>query len=109
MLRLATLTLGTLLLATNAHADSLSIDAPYVREVPPGSHTTAAFMTLHNHGDSPVHLISATNSITEHTELHNHVDMDGVMQMRQIDSIEVPANGHTHLAPGGLHLMMIGL
>lgn len=119
MLRLATLTLGTLtlgtltlstlLFATTASADTLSIDGPYVREVPPGAPTTAAFMTLQNSGDSPVRLISATNSITEHTELHNHVNMDGVMQMRQIDSIEVPANGDIRLAPGGLHLMMIGL
>lgn len=114
MLRLATLTLGTLtlstlLFATTASADTLTVDDPYVREVPPGSPATAAFMTLHNSGDSAVRLISADNSIAEHTELHNHVNVDGVMQMRQVEAIEVPAGGSALLAPGGLHLMMIGL
>ena len=108
-LRFAALALGSLLFAATTHAASLTADDPYVREVPPGSPATAAFMTLHNSGDSAVRLISADNSIAEHTELHNHVDVDGVMQMRQIEAIEVPAGGSATLAPGGLHLMMIGL
>ena len=108
-LRFATLALGTLLVAATANADTMTVDDPYVREVPPGSPATAAFMTLHNSSDSTVRLISADNSIAEHTELHNHVELDGVMQMRQIEAIEVPAGGSTTLAPGGLHLMLIGL
>ena len=108
-LRFATLALGTLLIAATANADTITADDPYVREVPPGSPATAAFMTLHNSSDSTVRLISADNSIAEHTELHNHVELDGVMQMRQIEAIEVPAGGSTTLAPGGLHLMLIGL
>jgi len=109
VLRLATLTLSTLLFAVSAHADTLRINDPYVREVPPGSPATAAFMTLHNSGETPIKLISAGNSITEHTELHNHIDVDGVMQMRQVETIEIPAGDETTLAPGGLHLMLIGL
>ena len=108
-LRFATLALGTLLIAATANADTITADDSYVREVPPGSPATAAFMTLHNSSDSTVRLISADNSIAEHTELHNHVELDGVMQMRQIEAIEVPAGGSTTLAPGGLHLMLIGL
>ena len=108
-LRFATLALGTLLIAATANADTITADDSYVREVPPGSPATAAFMTLHNSSDSTVRLINADNSIAEHTELHNHVELDGVMQMRQIEAIEVPAGGSTTLAPGGLHLMLIGL
>ena len=108
-LRFATLALGSLLFAATATAATVTADDPYVREVPPGSPATAAFMTLHNSSDSAVRLISADNSIAEHTELHNHVDVDGVMQMRQIETIEVPAGGSATLAPGGLHLMLIGL
>ena len=108
-LRFAMLALSTLLVAATASADNLTVDDPYVREVPPGSPATAAFMTLHNNSERTVRLISADNSIAEHTELHNHVNVDGVMQMRQIEAIEVPAGASTTLAPGGLHLMLIGL
>ncbi len=109
ILRVSSLILTSLVLAATASAATLSAHDPYVREVPPGSPATAAFMTLHNSSDSAVRLISADNSIAEHAELHNHVDVDGVMQMRQIEAIEVPAGGSASLAPGGLHLMLIGL
>jgi copper(I)-binding protein len=32
-----------------------------------------------------------------------------MMAMRKVDAIDVPANSQTVLAPGGLHLMFIGL
>ena len=98
-----------LLLPFAVHADTIRVVDPFVREVPPGAPATAAFMTLQNSGDTPVRLISAANDHTAHSELHNHVDVEGVMQMRQIEYIEVPAEGSVHLAPGGLHLMLIGL
>ncbi|MYL24707.1 copper chaperone PCu(A)C [Halomonas alkaliantarctica] len=100
---------SALLLATTAHAAAINAVDAFVREVPPGSPATAAFMTLQNTSDTPVRLISADNDLTAHSELHNHVEVDGVMQMRQIEQIEVPANGEVNLAPGGLHLMLIGL
>ena len=35
---------------------------------------------------------------------------DGVMTMRKVDGgVEIPANGTLKLAPGGYHLMFIGL
>jgi copper(I)-binding protein len=99
----------SVLLASTAHAGSINAVDAFVREVPPGSPATAAFMTLQNTSDAPVRLIAADNDLTAHSELHNHVDVDGVMQMRQIEHIDVPAKGDVTLAPGGLHLMLIGL
>lgn len=107
--RSALLLLSTALFVSVSAADTLVVEDPYVREVPPGSPTTAAFMTLHNKSDEAIRLIEAENKVTEHTELHNHVVIDGVMEMRQVEAIEIPANGETQLAPGGLHLMLIGL
>lgn len=106
---LLTAATSALLLTTMAHADTMKVSDAFVREVPPGSPTTAALMTLHNTSDAPVRLIDADNDLTPHTELHNHVVIDGVMQMRQIEHIEVPASSDVTLATGGLHLMLIGL
>ncbi|RUR34840.1 copper chaperone PCu(A)C [Vreelandella andesensis] len=104
-----TMALSTVMLAGVAQADTVTVEDPFVREVPPGSPATAAFMKLYNQSGVPVRLIDAQNSITEFTELHDHVVIDEVMQMRQIEAIEIPAYGETQLAPGGLHLMLIGL
>ena len=41
--------------------------------------------------------------------MHTHINDDGVMRMRQVEAIDIPAGGVAELKPGGLHLMMIDL
>lgn len=89
--------------------EDLHINDAFARAVPPGQANSAAFMTLNNHGKHDVRLVSAQSNVSEVTELHTHTEVDGVMQMRQIDEITVPAGGTTELKPGGLHIMLIGL
>ncbi|MCD8514256.1 MAG: copper chaperone PCu(A)C [Nitrincola sp.] len=89
--------------------EAIIIEEPFARAVPPGQPNSAAFMTLKNESSDIVRIISATSNVSEVTELHTHTEVDGVMQMRQIDAIEIPADGMTELKPGGLHVMLIGL
>lgn len=42
-----------------------------------------------------------------HTELHNHVEENGVMKMRPVENIVIPANGTAELKPGSLHVMFM--
>jgi copper(I)-binding protein len=42
-------------------------------------------------------------------ELHTHIHDEGVMRMRKIEQIELPAGATTLLEPGGLHVMLIDL
>ncbi|UYG02665.1 copper chaperone PCu(A)C [Halomonas sp. LR3S48] len=100
---------GLLLVSLSALADPLIVEEAQVRAVPPGSQATAAFMTLRNPGEREVVLVAAESPAAEAAELHNHVNVDGVMQMRQVPQIVVPAGGSAEMAPGGLHMMLIGL
>jgi copper(I)-binding protein len=69
---------------------------------------TAAFGVLTNHTDKALTIISATNDVTDRTELHEMAMVDGAMVMRPIaGGIPIPANGTTALAPGGLHVMIM--
>ena len=108
-LGLALSLVGQAALADAPSAAGLEIEDALVRAVPPVSTTTAAFMVLRNSGDQDLAVVDASSPAAEVTELHNHVDVDGVMQMRQVPDIAVPAGGSTELAPGGLHLMLIDL
>ncbi|PZP55043.1 MAG: hypothetical protein DI596_11980, partial [Azospira oryzae] len=45
----------------------------------------------------------------ERTEFHRMSLEDGVMKMRHLPAIEVPAHGTVELKPGGTHLMLMGL
>ena len=71
--------------------------------------STAAFMEIHNAGDKPRALVSASSAAAEAVELHTHTNVDGVMQMRQVKQIDLAADSITLLQPGGLHIMLIGL
>ncbi len=67
------------------------------------------YAMIHNMGSESDKLMSASSPIAERVEIHTHKMSDGVMQMRKIDALEIPANGMTMLKPGGHHLMMFGL
>lgn len=94
-----------LLLATPALAKVEAVDG-YVRLLPPGSPNTAAFMVLKNDADKPVTLTAAASPDADRAELHTHLHENGVMKMRQVESIEIPARGEAVLKPGSLHIML---
>ena len=81
----------------------------YVRAVPPGSTVSAAFMMIHNPTATLRAVVAATSPAARTVELHTHVDDGGVMRMRQVERIDVPAHGMATLAPGGYHIMLIDL
>jgi copper(I)-binding protein len=90
-------------------ADQVSVADPYVRMAPPGTKTTGAFMLLKNTGDKEAKLITAASSAASVTELHNHINDGGVMRMRQVKEIAVPAKGEVALKPGSYHVMLIDM
>lgn len=90
-------------------ADQISVGDPYVRQAPPGAMATGAFMTIRNSGKQEVRIVSASNPASAVTELHTHLNEGGVMKMRQVKDILVPAGGEAVLKPGGLHVMLIDM
>ena len=71
---------------------------------------SAGFMSIANGGREDDRLVAARSDISERTELHTHIHEGGVMKMRRVEGgIGVPAGKLTKLAPGGYHIMFIGL
>jgi len=100
--------LGSVALAETA-AESVQVDDPYVRAVPPGLTNSASYMSLINTSDQAYALVSVETPAARIAELHEHVHEDGMMMMREVAAIEIPAQGRAVLQPGGLHVMLIGL
>ena len=90
-------------------ASSLMVHDAYVRATPPGLPNSAAFMMFMNHSDKDLAVVSATSNIAKKVELHTHDVVDGEMRMYQVKQIDVKANGHVMLQPGGFHIMFLGL
>lgn len=92
-----------------SEADQLAIHEPYVRLAPPNAMATGAFMLIRNQGDKAVRITKAENPASRVTELHTHLNEGGVMKMRPVAQIDVPAKGEAVLKPGGMHVMLIDL
>ena len=87
----------------------LHVDAPYLRLPPPGAAATGAFMRIDNGGNSARQLVRADSPAADTVELHTHINENGMMKMRAVPSIPIPAGGHTELKPGSYHVMLIGM
>lgn len=90
-------------------ADGIRVGDAYARAVPPGQENSAAFLTITNETAESRALISAESPAARAVELHTHSHEGGMMRMRRVDRIELPAGETVSLRPGGLHLMLIGL
>ncbi|MGV6827294.1 MAG: copper chaperone PCu(A)C [bacterium] len=90
-------------------ANGLIILDAYVRAVPTGQPNSAAFMKIENPTTVAHAVVDARSPVANVVELHTHINEDGMMKMRRIPSIHLPAGGETVLQPGGLHVMLIGL
>ena len=100
----------TLILSPLAYAgDDLEITNAWVREPIPGRMMSAAYLTITNPSDSDRVLTSVTADWAGLIEIHTHLHEDGVMRMRQLPSLVIPAGETVTFEPGGLHLMLFRL
>ena len=95
--------------AAFANDQALAIHDPYVRLAPPNAPTTGAFMIIKNTGASDRQLVKAESNAAKTVQLHNHINENGVMKMREVPSIDIKANGQAELKPGSYHVMLIDL
>lgn len=106
--------LGTALLLASpalAHGDMagpIQVEQPWARAA--ATANSAAYLTLENHGTDPDRLVAVATPAARSAELHTtSVDAQGVASMRPVQAIDLPAGGQAQLAPGGLHIMLMGL
>ncbi|SMY35504.1 copper chaperone PCu(A)C [Photobacterium andalusiense] len=90
-------------------ATTIEIAYPWSKAVPPTSNVAAAFLSIINHSDVDDTLIAARSPIAQIVELHTQNNNNGLIQMRQVETINVAAEQQQQLAPGGLHIMLFNL
>jgi len=94
--------------ASGSHsaAEGIVISAARVLPPFPGRDTAAGYFEITNHGSKADRLISATSPISGAIEIHNHIEEDGVMKMRQVKGVELLPGETVVFKPGSFHLMM---
>lgn len=91
-----------------AKTGSLAISGAYARATIGNAPNSAAYLEIASSGAAD-RLISAATPAAKAVELHTTVKTGDVMQMKRIDAVEIPAGGTAELAPGGAHVMLLGV
>jgi len=106
---LALLPLGAL--AHQFMAGPLTIRHPYSYATAQSVAVAAGFMKIENaNKEEGDRLIAASSPAAGKVEIHTMgMDEKGVMKMRKLDSLEIPAGGALLLAPQGNHLMLLDI
>lgn len=106
--RLLRWTLGAsvALYALAAGAQVVVADA-WVRATVPGQRTAGAFMQVKSAVDARI--VAASSPIAKVVEIHEMKLEGGIMKMRAVETLALPAGQPVTLSPGGYHVMMMGI
>jgi copper(I)-binding protein len=98
---------AVLSLAASLAVAQVKIEGAWARPTVKGQQGGGGFLAI----TSPVadRLVGGTTPVSARFELHTMSMQGDVMQMREIESIELPAGQKVELKPGGLHVMFIGI
>ena len=88
--------------------DVVGITNAWVRESDAVAKAVAGYMTLVNVAPEEVTLVNIESDVFEKIEMHEMAMVDGLMTMRQVTDLVIPANGRARFEPGGWHLMLKG-
>lgn len=90
-----------------AVAQPVTVNDAWVRAPAPGQKVAAAYMELTSRVN--LSLVAVASPVAAAVELHNTTLDGGVMKMRPVGRIDLPAGRAVKLAPGGLHAMLVDL
>tara|TARA_Y100000385_G_scaffold188641_1_gene194949 strand:- start:1477 stop:1983 length:507 start_codon:yes stop_codon:yes gene_type:complete len=98
-----------LVLSPQTWAADLSVSDAWVRATPPGKMMTAAYATLQNTSNETLVITGVTSDVTAHTSVHETLINRDRATMRPVQRLTLNAGERTHLAPGGMHIMLMKL
>jgi len=101
--------LGFPALADAVKAGDLVIDKVWARATLRTGAPTGAFLGIRNTGGAADRLIGVSSPLAKKAEIHQSAMTDGVMKMRHVMHVEIPAGKMVMFKPGGFHIMLMGM
>jgi len=99
--------LVALLAGCGAPKAPLVISELEVTKPMPGRSMSAGFFIVTNNTDETIRITGVESPQFASVEIHETTVTDGVSRMRELEALEVPANGSVVLERGGKHLMLM--
>jgi copper(I)-binding protein len=106
MTRLCTLLIAALLSAP-VFAGGIQVESAWARATAPGQDTAMVDMTIVS--EKAAKLTGFATPVSQSAEMHSMTHDKGMMKMREVKAIALPAGQRVNLGEAGFHLMLIGL
>ena len=99
--------LAALLMCASVYAGNIQVENVWTRATAPGQDAAGVDMTITS--KQAATLVGVTSPAAGTTELHSMTSENGMMKMREVKSIALPAGKRVNLHDSGYHLMLNGL
>jgi periplasmic copper chaperone A len=99
--------LAALLLSASVYAGDIQVENAWARATAPGQDAAGADLTITSKQSAT--LVGVSSTACKTVELHSMTHDSGMMKMREVDAIELPAGKPVNLRESGYHLMLTGL
>lgn len=90
-----------------SNTDDIETSGGWIRATAPGQDQAGADLAITSKQTAT--LIGASSPACKAVQLHTMTSEDGMMRMREVKAIELPAGKRVNLRKSGYHLMMVGL
>lgn len=87
--------------------NALVVRGAFVRATVPGQGVAGAYLEIESAEEA--RLVGGESDSARAVDIHSMSMDGGVMRMRQLESLRLPARTAVKLAPGGVHLMLVGV
>jgi copper(I)-binding protein len=98
-----------MLVAAPALADKLAVTDAWARTTPPGATMGVVYFKLHNGSGRSDRLLKLKTPVAASATVHRSEIVDGIARMREVSVLHVAPGETLEFAPGGLHVMLMGL
>lgn len=88
-------------------AGDVVVKGAWARATSPGQTTASVYLDIVS--TEKAALIAVSSVVAGRAEMHASGTADGVMRMRPVDRIELPAKKPVRLAPNELHIMLVDI
>lgn len=105
VLRMSVLT--ALLASSGVWACDLKVQSAWIREAPGTATMLAGYAVLSNVGSKPLTLVSLRSAAFAQVEMHESTTDKGIAKMRDVDQLQIPAQGKVEFSPSGKHFMLV--
>ena len=104
---LATVWLGAWSASAAHAAVAVDVKDAWVRATVPGQKVAGAYLEIQSR--SAARLVGVRSPLAKSAEIHSMSNEGGVMKMRHLDALDLPAGQSVRLEPSGNHIMLFDI